>query len=385
MSNPVESPASSGIYRSTLTLSKITYADEGDYYAVVTSPLTNETVTSGTARFAPASKPRILVQPGGGPWVEAGTMYVSMTQNLSLNVVAKAPSVAGPLTYQWFKNGSQIKGATASSYLENRVKPRLDSDFNPLTSPNGNGVKADVYQVRVSNKCGSIMSENSFVQVVPEFMLHEVVPIGRTSVWMSKYETTMVQWKTFVSDSGWNKSSFWKTATTAPTQTSNVDYKTASWPRNPSDAYPVAMISWQEAQDYCAWLSSKSGMKWRLPTQAEWTAAVGPSKYPWGSTWPPSQTDGNYGTSAAQPVGTSSSFNYGLYDMGGNVAEWMQDAGTPNASSSTLRMTRGGSFLDSVSDLTLSSRNLNRSYKTTFRAKDIGFRVVVELPTTLIP
>ncbi len=381
----IETPVASGIYQSTLTISNITYADAGDYYAVVTSPLTDETVTSGTVHFSPSTAPHILAQPGGDAWVEAGTMYVSMTQSLSLNVVAAGPSLGGTLAYQWYKNGSAIRGATLSTYVEARVKPSLDPIFNPVTSPNGDGVKADMYQVRVSNKYGSVLSNRSYVKVVPEFMLHEVVPIGRTSIWMSKYETTMAQWKNFVSDTGWKKSSYWRTATTAPTQVSNVDYTSASWPRNPSDAYPVAMISWEEAQDYCAWLSSKSGMKWRLPTQAEWTAAVGPNKYPWGNTWPPSETDGNYGTSAAQPVGSSSSFNYGLYDMGGNVAEWMQDAGTPNASSSTLRMTRGGSFVDIVSDLTLSSRNLNRSYKTTFRAKDIGFRVVLELPTTLTP
>jgi formylglycine-generating enzyme required for sulfatase activity len=131
---------------------------------------------------------------------------------------------------------------------------------------------------------------------------------------------------------------------------------------------PVVNVSWAEAVEYCNWLSSEEGLvpayekrfeKWepvrptpngyRLPTEAEWAWAIryqGRSKanpFPWGGRLPPRRDSGNYADQAAAdhvptvlpgyddgyastaPIGTFKANALGIYDGGGNVAEWVQD------------------------------------------------------------
>jgi formylglycine-generating enzyme required for sulfatase activity len=133
------------------------------------------------------------------------------------------------------------------------------------------------------------------------------------------------------------------------------------------DNQPVVNISWIEAARYCNWLSKKDGLKpaytisgdkllqfdgqangYRLPTEAEWSWAArgtkaGLLKYPWGSDFPPADNQGNYadrtvasllgrlipnyddGQAVSAPVASYKANSHGLFDMGGNVAEWIND------------------------------------------------------------
>ena len=131
------------------------------------------------------------------------------------------------------------------------------------------------------------------------------------------------------------------------------------------DDLPVVMVSWEQAALFCNWLSVKAslppvyiqkdgrvvasdplGKGYRLPTEAEWesSARQGVSgKYPWGEGYPPAPGAGNYadesakglidviidgyndGYPAAAPVGKFRPAATGLFDMGGNVAEWCHD------------------------------------------------------------
>jgi formylglycine-generating enzyme required for sulfatase activity len=50
-----------------------------------------------------------------------------------------------------------------------------------------------------------------------------------------------------------------------------------------TDEHPVAGVTWIQAVEMCEWLAKVKGKEWRLPTNAEWEAAVGNSTYPWGS------------------------------------------------------------------------------------------------------
>jgi len=135
-----------------------------------------------------------------------------------------------------------------------------------------------------------------------------------------------------------------------------------------ADNNPVANVTWADAVQYCNWLSKKEGRtpvykqefgKWiavypftdgyRLPTEAEWAWAIryserpAPSKFPWGKNWPPPKDSGNFsdltarelvpsiipkfndGYASTAPVGTFKVSAIGIYDGGGNVAEWMND------------------------------------------------------------
>ena len=92
-----------------------------------------------------------------------------------------------------------------------------------------------------------------------------------------------------------------------------------SW-KNPGfaqeDTHPVVNVSWHDAKAFCAWLSRKEGKTYRLPTDAEWSLAVGledepggtpreksgqiKGVYPWGTDWPPPRGAGNYADAACQ-------------------------------------------------------------------------------------
>ncbi len=93
------------------------------------------------------------------------------------------------------------------------------------------------------------------------------------------------------------------------------------------DRLPVAGVTWQDAEAYCRWKHK------RLPREAEWEkAARGKDGYefPWGNTWNPDAINSGDNTpweDGIAPVGTypNSKSPYGVYDMAGNVWEWVAD------------------------------------------------------------
>ena len=151
--------------------------------------------------------------------------------------------------------------------------------------------------------------------------------------------------------------------------------------------HPQNGISWQQAQDFCAWAAPGG----RLPSEAEWEyAATGPvhMKYPWGDTPTPSCTNNTavfmelggepgeyYGCyqGGTWPVGskTSGASWSGALDMSGNLSEWVEDcwhdsyvgapvdgsAWTTNCSP-TARIKRGGGFNGSWQTIRSASRGL---------------------------
>jgi formylglycine-generating enzyme required for sulfatase activity len=163
---------------------------------------------------------------------------------------------------------------------------------------------------------------------------------------------------------------------------------------------PVVNVSWEDARAFCAWLSRKEGRTYRLPSDHEWSLAVGigdredakasPAEkdmkirdvYPWGTEWPPPSGAGNYGLipgfsdphSGLAPVGSYRPNALGIFDLGGNVWEWVGDTWEPTSSS---RVVRGASWLQYGPGHLLSSyRNLD---VPTRRLTYNGFRVVLEV------
>lgn len=166
------------------------------------------------------------------------------------------------------------------------------------------------------------------------------------------------------------------------------------------DRYPASLVSWHDARDYCAFVGG------RLPSEAEFErAARGLSgrTYPWGDLYndhvsnhgrlASDRTSDADGYAELAPVGSfpDGATPDGLFDLAGNVAEWIwdryareygerdvQDPMGPSASSgSNQRVVRGGDFQSARPDLRGAARG---GRLPTDRSPALGFRCV--LPTT---
>lgn len=147
---------------------------------------------------------------------------------------------------------------------------------------------------------------------------------------------------------------------------------------------PVIMVSWNDAQAYAKWLSGKTGKKYRLPTEAEWEfAARGgtTTAYWWGANYERDRV----ARGSTDETGSHEPNGFGLFDMSGNVAEWVEDcyvnsfASAPADGSAVVtdncqRVIRGGGWRADAADLRIANRS--RLAPAT-RDTAIGFRVVV--------
>jgi formylglycine-generating enzyme required for sulfatase activity len=158
---------------------------------------------------------------------------------------------------------------------------------------------------------------------------------------------------------------------------------------------PVIYVSWQDAKDYADWLSQQTGKRYRLPTESEWEYAArsGGTDQTWAGT-SDEQKLGDYAvylTDRTAPVGTKKSNDLGLYDMSGNVWEWVEDCwhgeykGAPTDGSAWLeagggdcgkRVIRGGSWYNFPVYLRTSNRYWNLAGD---RLSFLGFRLVQDI------
>jgi formylglycine-generating enzyme required for sulfatase activity len=232
------------------------------------------------------------------------------------------------------------------------------------------------------------------------------VPVPETRVLFCIHETRRQDYATYAAevpglDSRWSKS-VWHGV-----------------PSGSEPSHPVVEVTWDEAQAFCAWLGKKEGRSYRLPTDREWSYAVGigpeehrsrettpemlsgkvQNQYPWNGTYPPRTQDraGNFadltarteftdfpfpilegfsdGYAATAPVMSFKPNRLGLYDMAGNVQQWCEDW---ISDAQKNRVVRGSGFQQSGRlDLQSSWRF---SWPPSQRSGYIGFRCVVELP-----
>ncbi len=165
--------------------------------------------------------------------------------------------------------------------------------------------------------------------------------------YIDKYEVTNEQFSKFLNEKG-NQGEGGATWVDIDDEDCLIEYKNGKYqPRSGYENHPVVEVSWYGARAYAKWAGK------RLPTEAEWEKAargglIG-KKYPWGDSIDSSKANYDENLGRTTPVGSYPPNNYGLYDMAGNVWEWVSDWHDYNYYSSSNSYTNpqgpnGGSY-----------------------------------------
>ncbi len=211
---------------------------------------------------------------------------------------------------------------------------------------------------------------------------------------IGSYEVTAFEFSTFLNAIGLEAANEQYT----PSDKTTVIYsdELGLWiPRDGFQTHPANAVSWYAATEYCKWLSSVTGERFRLPTEAEWENAARGNRteqYPWG-TADPDQTTAQFNTAGPTDIfqkRAGKQVYYDIYHLAGNVAEWCYDwyddaayqqanrdnptgPSTAPDGSRSRKVLRGGSFLrDRSDDLVVTRRDRMRPDR---REIDVGFRL----------
>ena len=184
---------------------------------------------------------------------------------------------------------------------------------------------------------------------------------------VGRYEVTFAQWDACLADGGCN----------------GYSPPDGGWGRG---ARPVSNISWEDAQAYLDWLNRKvDGLRYRLATEAEWEYAAragAQAAYAFGPRV--TATQATFQVRQTTPVGAHEANAFSLFDMHGNVGEWVEDCYAANydlapvdgaavqADNCQRRVYRGGGFADRATVLRAAARQSARPQQ---RAPGVGFRV----------
>jgi sulfatase modifying factor 1 len=171
----------------------------------------------------------------------------------------------------------------------------------------------------------------------------------------------------------------------------------AGKPPHDRGEHPVVLVRRDDCVAYCRWLSDELNRIVRLPTEAEWEKAarggVDNLRYPWGDEVDPARCNflsngRGKSDSGTRPVGSCPSNGFGLFDMVGNVWEWVADWYAPDyyAKGSNrdpqgpvdgvMRIVRGGAWITEDVSL-LRSAHRHRVPDDTY-APSIGFRIACQ-------
>jgi formylglycine-generating enzyme required for sulfatase activity len=205
---------------------------------------------------------------------------------------------------------------------------------------------------------------------------------------MGRYPVTVGEWRVFVASTGWRSSG-------------ETDWDAPGFAQ--TDRHPVVGVNWFDAIRYVRWLSEATGKSYRLPSESEWEYACRAgtkTAFSFGDTIATDQAnyDGNFTYNGGPrgeyrrgttPVGMFAANPWGLFDMHGNVWEWVQDVVHDNYDGAPLdgsaweeggdqarRILRGGSWLYNPRYLRSALRN---GFSAALSNDIVGFRIVREL------
>ncbi len=182
---------------------------------------------------------------------------------------------------------------------------------------------------------------------------YDTLPVSRINLpafSIDKYEVTNKRYKRFIDATSY-KIPWSHEPDAAAVKPYLWDWQKRMYPEGKGDD-PVVLVSWEDAKAFCTWAGK------RIPSEAEWEKAARGAKgklYPWGNDW----GDGKANTSESArkqtaPVGAFKDdvSEYGVYDLAGNVSEWVEDYFAPYPGNpltryeerNKYRVLRGGSW-----------------------------------------
>lgn len=233
---------------------------------------------------------------------------------------------------------------------------------------------------------------------------------------ISAYEVTVGEFKKFIDETGYNLGNECLIFDKKWQNKQGKNWRNTGFEQN--DNHPVTCVHAVDAQKYITWLNNKSGLSgeyvYRLPSEAEWEYAAragSETQFYWSNDnnltnacayangkdgksdyWQENKHHLNCkdGYQHSAPVGSFLPNDFGLYDMSGNVWEWVADCWNkgykraPNDGSAwqsgdcKQRVLRGGSWFSDAQ--ALRSSNRNRAEFDGLRASSDGFRLAITLP-----
>jgi serine/threonine protein kinase len=335
------------------------------------APLTLELATGSyelIARYRnwPESRQTVTVQSGGNPPVEFtfhnGSVKITSAPGGATVVANGAALGHTPLLIDEVEPGPVEYELRLAGY-----KPAL---VTGTVMPRGQAFLAARLEMKRSPEPGKPWQNSLGMRFIPD-----------GSIWISVWDTRVSDYDAFCADTG-------------------HPCKKPDFQQSPTD--PVVLVRWNDAEAFCKWLTQKEvqagaleeGQFYRLPTDAEWSAADGlppeggatPEErdgkmrgvYPWGAAWPPPAGSGNFADKSAgrraeriidgyndgwpqtSPAGAFPPNRLGLYDMSGNVWQWVEDGYREGAvNTRDWGVLRGGSWgTSSPSELESCYRNV---------------------------
>lgn len=211
---------------------------------------------------------------------------------------------------------------------------------------------------------------------------------------VGKYEVTRAQFAAFVEATGFDAENGCQIWASGFEKDRKKSWRDPGFPQQPD--MPVVCVDWFDAKAYVEWLRQRTGQPYRLLSEAEWEYAARAwtaTRYWWGDHFAEGRANCSdcgsvWDLDRTAPVGGFVPNFFGLYDMNGNVWEWVEDCwhesyeGAPDDGSAWVegeckrRTLRGGSWVEIRETLRSANRLRNGADN---RNNAIGFRVAKDL------
>ncbi|HEY3360660.1 MAG TPA: SUMF1/EgtB/PvdO family nonheme iron enzyme [Methanosarcina sp.] len=258
-------------------------------------------------------------------------------------------------------------------YLPQVLSKKTPSDYTNSIGMEFMLINPGDYRMGFPVGNGTLVSQLQTGDLQKDFLSDNQTPVHKVTIktpfYLGKYEVTQKQWR---------------------------EVMTSNPSRSVEDDYPVVYVSWDDAQEFVKKLNEMENNtgKYRLPSEAEWEYACRAgtnTKYSFGDDESKLEDHAWYAENSGGKthiIGQKKPNPWRLYDMNGNVWEWVQDkwhdnySGAPSNESawvdgnSSLRIVRGGGGYIDVNNCTSSTR---WKVKPDNRCEDVGFRLLREL------